>query len=78
MKDFYIRITATNQKELDMRIQDNISRGFELVKVGKPEESSYNDSHYITDTSGYKKMRKGAGVTCITKIVAVMVRRKGV
>lgn len=65
----YINVSAKNEKELQMRITDNESRGWTLVKKGA-QEDYHRDWQYSEHDLNYKFQ----GVSSYKKHIAVMFR----
>ena len=64
-----IRVTAKSQKELDMRVADNLKRGWELVVEG-----SENTSVSQWDWDRSRKVGRYHGRDIRTKHIAIMRR----
>lgn len=75
MNNFYIKVTARSQEELDKRIADNIKLGFAVHKIHQPDVSTSDYIDFSIDCSGVKKYRKSNTRRDIhIKYQAVMVR----
>lgn len=75
MNNFYIKVTARSQEELDKRIDDNIKKGFKVHKIHQPDVTTSDYIDYNYDSSGFKKYRKkNTSRDIYIKYQAVMVR----
>lgn len=72
---FTITVSGQSPEELEMRIQDNIERGFRLVKRLDPVYKTHGGMDYFTGNDSWgRTKRKDPGTTSSSTFKAIMER----